>query len=198
MYLSCKYEKQAVFTLSDENEFRFEDQSTFNIWRHTLICPEKADIPDEGSLLRGPFHDDDASNLTKKAKHDPEHVSKSSNVESFFTPNSKSYNSLEEFLLNYVRQNSPNATLRSKKEIGNGKFLSYAFNNYRFCELSNRNHKSNNVLVIVNLDDQTYYQKCMDPVCRNFGQAPKHVLPDGIVFQGELLENLLDDAFWED
>lgn len=43
---------------------------------------------------------------------------------------------------------------------------------YRYCQNIGRQHRSNNVKYIVNLNDYTYYQKCYDPDCSEFRSVP--------------------------
>uniref|UniRef100_A0A8C5LGL0 DNA-directed primase/polymerase protein n=1 Tax=Leptobrachium leishanense TaxID=445787 RepID=A0A8C5LGL0_9ANUR len=44
--------------------------------------------------------------------------------------------------------------------------LIYDIVNYRFCENIGRPHKSNNVMFVVDLKNEVWYQKCHDPVCK--------------------------------
>ncbi|XP_024523407.1 DNA-directed primase/polymerase protein [Selaginella moellendorffii] len=57
----------------------------------------------------------------------------------------------------------------------------YNISGNRFCERVGRQHKSNNVMYIVNLRRASYYQKCHDPDCRGYKSpvrpVPCHVLP---------------------
>ena len=39
---------------------------------------------------------------------------------------------------------------------------------YKFCENIGRNHKSNNIRIIVDVNTEEYFQACHDPDCRGF------------------------------
>ncbi|PSN44332.1 hypothetical protein C0J52_11102 [Blattella germanica] len=66
--------------------------------------------------------------------------------------------------------------------------LVYDIVGYRYCGNIGREHRSNNIKYIVNLENYTYYQKCHDPECLYYRSA-MCPLPSELVF---LLE---DDTF---
>ncbi|KAJ7564691.1 hypothetical protein O6H91_02G028900 [Diphasiastrum complanatum] len=57
----------------------------------------------------------------------------------------------------------------------------YNISGNRFCEHIGRQHKSNNVMYIVDFRTAGYYQKCHDPDCRGFRSPlrpiPRHIIP---------------------
>ncbi|NWY44149.1 PRIPO protein, partial [Sylvia atricapilla] len=59
--------------------------------------------------------------------------------------------------------------------------LIYDICGYRWCENIGRAHKSNNIMILVDLKNEVWYQKCHDPVCReqNF-KSQSFPLPAGI------------------
>ncbi|NXJ07860.1 PRIPO protein, partial [Odontophorus gujanensis] len=44
--------------------------------------------------------------------------------------------------------------------------LVYDISGYRWCENIGRPHRSNNIMILVDLKKEVWYQKCHDPVCR--------------------------------
>ncbi|KAG6800742.1 DNA-directed primase/polymerase protein isoform X1 [Apis mellifera caucasica] len=62
------------------------------------------------------------------------------------------------------------------------KILVYEILGYRYCENIDRWHKSNNIFLVVNLKNNTIYQKCHDQDCFGFKSKPKQ-LPEEICFQ---------------
>eukprot|EP00727_Mastigamoeba_balamuthi_P002674 m51a1_g12403 hypothetical protein (542) ;mRNA; r:691229-693142 len=44
----------------------------------------------------------------------------------------------------------------------------YSIADNHYCERIGRSHKSNNVLIVCNLQSLSYYQKCLDPDCEGF------------------------------
>uniref|UniRef100_A0A7N9CGE9 DNA-directed primase/polymerase protein n=1 Tax=Macaca fascicularis TaxID=9541 RepID=A0A7N9CGE9_MACFA len=47
-----------------------------------------------------------------------------------------------------------------------GELLVYDICKYRWCENIGRAHKSNNIMILVDLKNEVWYQKCHDPVCK--------------------------------
>ncbi|XP_041283893.1 DNA-directed primase/polymerase protein isoform X2 [Onychostruthus taczanowskii] len=76
--------------------------------------------------------------------------------------------------------------------------LIYDISGYRWCENIRRAHKSNNIMILVDLKNEVWYQKCHDPVCReqNF-KSQSFPLPPGIclpvLFKEEEESMLMDD-----
>ncbi|XP_061337305.1 uncharacterized protein LOC133299245, partial [Gastrolobium bilobum] len=64
----------------------------------------------------------------------------------------------------------------------------YSMTKNRYCERIGRQHKSNNVIYVVDLRRAVYYQKCHDPDCRGYRsplrQIPVHVFSDPSVVIG--------------
>ncbi|GKB96621.1 hypothetical protein Tco_0982758 [Tanacetum coccineum] len=73
----------------------------------------------------------------------------------------------------------------------------------RFCENIGREHKSNHVMYVVDLQRNVYYQKCYDPDCRGY-QSPFRAVPPDVMFKyfriGEQNESQMDrhkkDDWW--
>ncbi|KFM80780.1 Coiled-coil domain-containing protein 111-like protein, partial [Stegodyphus mimosarum] len=63
--------------------------------------------------------------------------------------------------------------------ISKEQLLIYDIGNYRFCWNIERHHKSNNIMIIVDIQKKLYYQKCHDPECRaqNF-KSEANMLPE--------------------
>ncbi|XP_052635772.1 DNA-directed primase/polymerase protein isoform X3 [Harpia harpyja] len=63
-------------------------------------------------------------------------------------------------------------TTRSSRGIRRWNYFSleeilvYDISGYRWCENIGRAHKSNNIMILVDLKKEVWYQKCHDPVCR--------------------------------
>ncbi|KAF6211767.1 hypothetical protein GE061_012282 [Apolygus lucorum] len=66
--------------------------------------------------------------------------------------------------------------------FASSKVIVYNIVGNRFCGNINREHKSNNVKYVVDLDKYEYYQKCHDFECSGYRSPPKP-LPSEVVFQ---------------
>ncbi|KVI07145.1 DNA primase, UL52/UL70 type, Herpesviridae [Cynara cardunculus var. scolymus] len=73
----------------------------------------------------------------------------------------------------------------------------YSMSRNRFCERIGRQHKSNHVMYVVDLQKAAYYQKCYDPDCRGYRSplrpVPPEVFPDSSN-QNESQELILPDG----
>ncbi|KAH8061300.1 hypothetical protein JL720_13407 [Aureococcus anophagefferens] len=80
---------------------------------------------------------------------------------------------------------------RSRGAAANEGVLSYHLAKNRFCENVGREHRSNNIMLCVDLATSTWHQRCFDEGCRGFrsGERP---LPDAAA--GEIYDVLLDEA----
>ncbi|KAH8051945.1 hypothetical protein JL722_10390 [Aureococcus anophagefferens] len=80
---------------------------------------------------------------------------------------------------------------RSRGAAANEGVLSYHLAKNRFCENVGREHRSNNIMLCVDLATSTWHQRCFDEGCRGFrsGERP---LSDAAA--GEIYDVLLDEA----
>ncbi|XP_015716873.1 DNA-directed primase/polymerase protein isoform X2 [Coturnix japonica] len=72
---------------------------------------------------------------------------------------------------------------------GGEEILVYDISGYRWCENIGRAHKSNNIMILVDLKKEVWYQKCHDPVCRetNF-KSQSLALPPTICLSSLFIE----------
>ncbi|KAK4726573.1 hypothetical protein R3W88_031490 [Solanum pinnatisectum] len=65
----------------------------------------------------------------------------------------------------------------------------YSMSRNRFCERIGRQHKSNHVMYVVDLQSCVYYQKCYDPDCRGY-RSPLRPVPDNAIPHSSISFNL--------
>lgn len=65
----------------------------------------------------------------------------------------------------------------------------YSMSRNRFCERIGRQHKSNHVMYVVDLQRGVYYQKCYDPDCRGY-RSPLRPVPDNVIPHSSISFNL--------
>lgn len=57
----------------------------------------------------------------------------------------------------------------------------YSITHNRYCENIGREHKSNHIMIVVDLRSATFYQKCYDPDCQAIDyRSPEYALPPDI------------------
>lgn len=87
---------------------------------------------------------------------------------------SSPYPELDDFVKGLV---VPRGTIRHVTFFPDTDTLVYNFTGYRFCENIGREHRSNGVMFVADVQAGTYYQKCYDPDCRaiSFRSTPRPI-----------------------
>ncbi|NWV29295.1 PRIPO protein, partial [Origma solitaria] len=108
------------------------------------------------------------------------------------------YPEIDNFVRSLVNRDGLQGGIRQWNYFSLKELLIYDISGYRWCENIGRAHKSNNIMILVDLKNEVWYQKCHDPVCReqNF-KSPSFPLPPGIclpsLFKEEEEYMLVDD-----
>ncbi|XP_049628641.1 DNA-directed primase/polymerase protein [Suncus etruscus] len=76
------------------------------------------------------------------------------------------YPEVDQFVLSLVTKNGIKGGIRRWNYFFPEELLVYDICKYRWCENIGRAHKSNNIMILVDLKNEVWYQKCHDPVCR--------------------------------
>lgn len=93
------------------------------------------------------------------------------------------YPEVDAFINSLVSSNGRHGKIRHWFYFMEGNLLGYDIVGYRWCGNINRQHKSNNIRLFVDLKKCVYYQKCHDPVCKqadycsDYCDLPPRVLP---------------------
>ncbi|NXR78797.1 PRIPO protein, partial [Pycnonotus jocosus] len=108
------------------------------------------------------------------------------------------YPEIDSFVRSLVNKDGLQGGIRQWSYFSLKELLIYDIFGYRWCENIGRAHKSNNIMILVDLKNEVWYQKCHDPVCReqNF-KSQSFPLPPGIclpsLFKEEEEPTLMDD-----
>ncbi|XP_072480103.1 DNA-directed primase/polymerase protein isoform X3 [Notamacropus eugenii] len=76
------------------------------------------------------------------------------------------YPEIDNFVLTLVNKNGIKGGIRCWNYFFPEELLVYDISKYRWCGNIKRAHKSNNIMILVDLKNEVWYQKCHDPVCR--------------------------------
>ncbi|CAI9543536.1 unnamed protein product [Staurois parvus] len=79
---------------------------------------------------------------------------------------SSPYPEIDQFIWSLVTREGFQGGIRQWNYFTLEELLVYDTTNYRWCENIGRAHKSNNVMLLVDLKRDVWYQKCHDPICR--------------------------------
>ncbi|NWZ61820.1 PRIPO protein, partial [Acrocephalus arundinaceus] len=108
------------------------------------------------------------------------------------------YPEIDNYVRSLVNKDGLQGGIRQWSYFALKELLIYDISGYRWCENIGRAHKSNNIMILVDLKNEVWYQKCHDPVCReqNF-KSQSFPLPPGIclpsLFREEEESTLMDD-----
>ncbi|XP_066488261.1 DNA-directed primase/polymerase protein isoform X2 [Tiliqua scincoides] len=76
------------------------------------------------------------------------------------------YPEIDSFVVSLVSKDNVQGGIRRWNYFSLEQLLVYDISNYRWCWNIGRAHKSNNIMIVVDLKKEIWYQKCHDPVCR--------------------------------
>ncbi|XP_040098985.1 DNA-directed primase/polymerase protein isoform X3 [Oryx dammah] len=76
------------------------------------------------------------------------------------------YPEVDQFVLSLVNKNGIKGGIRRWNYFFPEELLVYDICKYRWCENIGRAHRSNNIMILVDLKNEVWYQKCHDPVCK--------------------------------
>ncbi|NWQ93541.1 PRIPO protein, partial [Burhinus bistriatus] len=108
------------------------------------------------------------------------------------------YPEIDDFVRSLVNKDGVQGGIRRWNYFSLEEILVYDISGYRWCENIGRAHKSNNIMILVDLKKEVWYQKCHDPVCReknfksqSFPLPPRICLP--VLFKEEEECTLMDE-----
>ncbi|XP_074486026.1 DNA-directed primase/polymerase protein isoform X1 [Sebastes fasciatus] len=176
LYKSSKVGKNAAFTVADDNEFIGKPEKGISaeesVFLASLVCNMSftgqriltSDVPE-----------------TKESKTSQPHCQQGSATYpgSLSGCLSSPHQEVDNFILTVVRKDGVHGSIRRWNYFAAEQLLVYDIAKYRWCENVERFHKSNNIMIIVDLKEEVWYQKCHDPECKNF-RSSSYPLPQEI------------------
>ncbi|XP_044170934.1 DNA-directed primase/polymerase protein-like [Acropora millepora] len=92
-----------------------------------------------------------------------------------------SYGDIDRFVLSVVNRGGVQGEIRKWTYFSQGNRLIYEILKNRWCENIGRPHKSNHIMIVVDIRRGVYYQKCHDPDCKRIDyRSPERPIPDDI------------------
>ncbi|XP_015750339.1 PREDICTED: DNA-directed primase/polymerase protein-like [Acropora digitifera] len=92
-----------------------------------------------------------------------------------------SYPDIDRFVLSVVNRGGVQGEIRKWVYFPQGKLLTYDILKNQWCENIGRPHKSNHIMIVVDIKHGVYYQKCHDPDCRRIDyRSPERPIPEDI------------------
>ncbi|XP_040822218.1 DNA-directed primase/polymerase protein isoform X2 [Ochotona curzoniae] len=193
LYKSSKLGKHVALEIAEDNKF-FPKQSKaiseeYQYFLSSLVCNVR--FSDTLRIL--------TCEATQDNRKRPEHFNNTSISETLEGFQSSPYPEVDRFVLSLVTKNDIKGGIRRWSYFSSEELLVYDIFKYRWCENIGRAHKSNNIMILVDLKNEVWYQKCHDPVCKaeNFKSAC-FPLPDEVrlLFLFKEEEEFTTDEIW--
>ncbi|KAG8200781.1 hypothetical protein JTE90_006363 [Oedothorax gibbosus] len=213
LFLSTKYGKNVPLVLSDNNQYRPD----LKIGKPRFFQTIQTSCPDENlkrhyQMDETIFYDSlvtyfrNGKTYKRLLSCDPfgkantaSKGSLSSKLKLGFSGVSPSigpspYPEVDEFISSVVKDEISSGFIRKWSYLDSEEVIIYDIGGFRYCARIGRHHKSNNIMIIVDMRSKIYYQKCHDPECRAQGfKSIAKPLPEYIAS----LYNIPDDFFEE-
>ncbi|KAL3876729.1 hypothetical protein ACJMK2_034530 [Sinanodonta woodiana] len=196
LYLSSKLKKNNPLVVSMENIYQSHvglNQSQPEIvFMDSIVA--NVDYTDKMKVLTFTSEDSSAKRLSM-----PKHFNRNSKSPEVIDGYQKSpYPEVDDFIMSLITYNGAGGIIRHWTYFQKGELLIYEIARYRYCENIGRQHKSNNIMYVVDLQNGMYYQKCHDPDCQmmNF-KSKSYPIPEAALpvylFDSEDFEFDLED-----
>ncbi|KAM9792562.1 DNA-directed primase/polymerase protein [Neosynchiropus ocellatus] len=175
LYRSSKVGKNAAFALAEDNLFVPKAERGISaegsLFLSSLVC----NISFTGQRIL--TWDAEERREGKTSRPDCKKTNPSDDLLSGCV--SSPHREVDDFVLTLVKKDGIQGNIRRWNYFAVEQLLVYDIGKYRWCENVGRFHKSNNIMIIVDLKEEVWYQKCHDPDCRNF-RSSSYPLPQEI------------------
>ncbi|XP_078534139.1 DNA-directed primase/polymerase protein [Lissotriton helveticus] len=191
LYKSSKLGKNVSLEVAEDNAFVPKRQKTISIEEHIFLSSLVSNVrfSDTLRILTCEFPEN------KKTKCSD--VPRSSTPEEALAGDQSSpYPEIDGFILSLVNNHGVQGGIRHWNYFSLEELLVYDIAKYHWCENIGRAHKSNNIMLLVDLKREVWYQKCHDPVCRaqNF-KSDRYPLPPEVCLPSLFKEDPEDKRF---
>ncbi|XP_078799599.1 DNA-directed primase/polymerase protein-like [Oryzias latipes] len=176
LYKSSKVGKNAAFTVAEDNKFIPQPEKGISAEQSIFLASLVCNLSFTGqTILTWNVPETSDTKISRSSCQQG-----SDSVPGPFSGCSVSpYPEVDTFVLNVVKKESIQGSIRRWNYFAAEQLLVYDIAKYRWCENVGRFHKSNNIMIVVDLKEEVWYQKCHDPDCRNF-RSSSYPLPQEI------------------
>uniref|UniRef100_A0A8C6NPB8 DNA-directed primase/polymerase protein n=1 Tax=Nothobranchius furzeri TaxID=105023 RepID=A0A8C6NPB8_NOTFU len=179
LYKSSKVGKNAAFTVAEDNEFISTSKKGIGVEESVFLASLVCNVSFTGQRI-----------LT----WDYTFIFVTSLTGSFSSCLASPYQEVDNFVSTLVHKDGIQGVIRRWSYFAAEQLLLYDIAKYRWCENVGRFHKSNNIMIVVDLKQEVWYQKCHDPNCRNF-RSSSYPLPQEICVSYILTLDEEDQAY---
>ncbi|KAL1023459.1 hypothetical protein UPYG_G00041080 [Umbra pygmaea] len=196
LYKSSKVGKNVAFTVAEDNKFISKPEMNYSVEESLFLSSLISNVSFTGQkILTWDLLD------KKEGLCSVTYAQKSSTLNSVsdslegyqFSPHKE----VDSFVLSVVKRDGIQGSIRRWNYFVSEQLIVYDIVKYRWCQNVNRFHKSNNIMILVDLKDEVWYQKCHDPACKNF-RSSSYPLPQDICVSYLLTMDEEDQAYLMD
>ncbi|XP_074519324.1 DNA-directed primase/polymerase protein [Halichoeres trimaculatus] len=194
LYKSSKVGKNAAFTVSDDNKFTAKPEKGVSVEESVFLASLVCNLSFTGQRILT-WDDPGMKDLTTTThKQQGSHQSSADSISGY---QSSPHQNVDDFVLTLVKKNGIKGSIRRWNYFASEQLIVYDIAKYRWCENVERFHKSNNIMIVVDLKEEVWYQRCHDPECKNF-RSSSYPLPQEICVRYILTLDDEDQAYLMD
>ncbi|XP_044202940.1 DNA-directed primase/polymerase protein isoform X1 [Thunnus albacares] len=190
LYKSSKVGKNAAFTVADDNKFTTKPEKGISAEESVFLASLVCNVSFTGQrILMWDVPETKESKTTRpQCQQEPGTISGCL---------SSPHKEVDDFVLTVVKKDGVQGSIRRWNYFATEQLLVYDIAKYRWCENVGRFHKSNNIMIVVDLKEEAWYQKCHDPECKNF-RSSSYPLPQEICVSYIMTLDEEDQAYMMD
>ncbi|XP_056136943.1 DNA-directed primase/polymerase protein isoform X2 [Lampris incognitus] len=176
LYKSTKSGKSAAFTVADDNEFLAKSERNISAEESLFFASLVCNMSFTGQRILTWDCPDTEGNSSVHHHHQQRSTTTLGLLAGYqYSP----YQDVDNFVLTVIQKDGIQGSIRQWNYFVSEQLLVYDILKYRWCENVGRFHKSNNIMILVDLKEEVWYQKCHDPACKNF-RSSSYPLPQEI------------------
>ncbi|XP_062431728.1 DNA-directed primase/polymerase protein isoform X2 [Rhea pennata] len=190
IYKSSKAGKNAILKIAEDNKFVPKCEKNVSLEEAYFLSSLVCNVGDDTRILSSGSSEEQRKISGKTTR---------STRDSIDGCQDSPYPEIDSFVRSLVNKDGVQGGIRQWNYFSLEEIIVYDISGYRWCENIGRAHKSNNIMILVDLKKEVWYQKCHDPVCRekNF-KSQSFPLPPGIclpyLFREEEEYMLMDES----
>lgn len=193
LYRSSKAGKNAAFTVAEDNAFVTKPDGRLSAEEGIFLSSLVSNVSFTGQkiLMSEVPETKEDKQILCPAPH-PSSVSSDSVGGYQHSP----YKEVDDFVLSLVTRDGVDGGIRRWSLFVCEQLLVYDVLRYRWCQNVGRHHKSNNIMILVDLKEEVWYQKCHDPVCRSVNyRSSDHPLPEEVCLSHFMREDEEEEGY---
>ncbi|KAA0722378.1 DNA-directed primase/polymerase protein [Triplophysa tibetana] len=195
LYKSSKLGKNAAFTVAEDNEYVANSSEHTTKEETIFLASLITNISFTGQRILAydtPGRDTGESpGWTLQRQSD--------NSELMGDQQPSPFKEVDDFVLTVVCKDGIQGNIRRWNYFVSEHLLVYDIGKFRWCHNVKRFHKSNNIMIVVDLKEEVWYQRCHDPDCKRQNyRSSSYPLPQEVCMSHILMEDEEDQAYLTD